>query len=127
MRKGKTAQGTGKLVAVGNGVEQVPKHIFHGGLNKQLPKRFFLLLIHGHALNGFVNGMARFVGRVNFVVNIVPTQGEFATLWFLQFQEVAQDVFLLYFALVVEQVKQSLLIVVALYVVCGYVLTVYLA
>ena len=124
MRKGKTAQGTGKFVAVGNGVEQVPKHIFHGGLNKQLPKRFFLLLIHGHALNGFVYGMARFVGRVNFVVNIVPTQGEFATLGFLQFQEVAQDVFLLYFALVVEHVQKSLLVFVALDVRCGYVLSI---
>ena len=127
MRKGKTAQGTGKLVAVGNGVEQVPKHIRYGRLIKQLPKRFFLLLIHGHALNGFVHGMARFVGRVNFVVNIVPTQGEFATLWFLQFQEVAQDVFLLYFALVVEHVEKSLLVFVALDVGCGYVLTIGLA
>ena len=127
MRKGKTAQGTGKLVAVGNGVEQVPKHIRYGRLIKQLPKRFFLLLIHGHALNGFVNGMARFVGRVNFVVYIVPTQGEFATLRLLQFQKVAQDVFLLYFALVVEHVEKSLLVFVALDVGCGYVLTIGLA
>ena len=127
MCKGKTAQGTSKFVAVGYRVEQVPKHILHGRLNKQLTNRLFLLFIRDHGLNSFVHGMACFVGRVHLVVYIVPTQGELATLGFLQFQEVAQDVFLLYFALVVEQVEQSLLIVVALYVVCGYVLTVYLA
>ena len=127
MRKGKTAQGTGKLVAVGNGVEQVPKHIRYGGLLKQPPKRFFLLLIHGHTLNGFVHGMARFVGRVNLVVYIIPTQGEFATLWFLQFQEVAQNVFVLYFTLAVEHVEKSLLVFVALDVRCGYVLAIGLA
>ena len=127
MRKGKTAQGTSKFVAVGYRVEQVPKHIRYGRLNKQLANRLFLLFRSDHGLNGFVHGMARFVGRVHLVVYIVPTQGELATLGFLQFQEVAQDVFLLYFALVVEQVEQSLLVFIALYVRCGYVLTIGLA